>query len=189
MAALFLSSYKWKRPDRWSWLKVKENMLTRLKWHSAGWNPHSRIIPSTLLVWSYPQGCVKGKEGVTGLCSIHPPSQHARQGFSFGTHSRKQPLFPCRKCTQTISASNACLRFLKLQTSNSNKVLYTLLPRKLAWKETAGEWTVLVKRTVQHKSSLVITTHVCKKTGCTAIWVLNQPDRNPLSDKTTFLYW
>lgn len=61
--------------------------------------------------------------------------QHARQGFSFETYQRHQPLFPCRKCIQPIFASyHILLRFLKPQPSNSNKVLRRLTPRKLAWE-------------------------------------------------------
>lgn len=140
MAVLFLLSYKWKRPDRWSLLKVKENTLKRLKWHSASWNLHSRTITSTLLGLIITTG-LSERERRGDWAVQHQPIIWPQHAFSFGTYSRHQPLFSCRKCIQPISASyHILLRFLKSQPSNSNKVLHRLPPlENLPGKKTAGK--------------------------------------------------
>lgn len=133
-AALFLLSCKWKRPDHWSLLKVKANMLNRLKWSSAALNPHSRITP--LLHRGWPQTRVWAQEAEGGDCTVHW-LQHAREGFSFGAYSIHKPHFPCRKCIQSTSTSYPILlRFPTFQQQQSSN---EAIPRKAAWKRNCRE--------------------------------------------------
>lgn len=152
MATLFLLSCKWKRPDRWSLLKEKENMFNRLNWSSAHWNLHSRKSPPLFWADHYHGFEWKGERGQLG-CAVSNPSQD---------HSVPDTAsFPCRKCIHSISESYHILpRFLKSQPSNSNKkskVLHRLPPRKFTWKRNC--WEINSASKENRVSQILLTDH------------------------------
>lgn len=125
---------------------------------------------------------VEGKERALG-CAVSNLSQ---------VHSLPDTAsLPCRKCTHPISeSSTASWGFWNHRPLTAMKFYIGSLPENLPGIETAGQQQLreLVKRTEYHRLSLLIIGHVCERKGCREIWILNQPDRNFLSDKTFFLY-